>query len=58
MSKPIEYKNFSNDKLIEMMGILDKNHEKVKTEILILVEILNQIQKDFVDINDELKSRT
>ena len=27
------FQNFSNDKLIEMMGVLNANHEKIKFEI-------------------------
>jgi len=57
MNDKVNFKNLSNDKLIEMMGTLSKNHEKIKFEILILNEIITNIQNEYVEISNELKSR-
>ncbi len=51
------FQNYTNDKLIEMMGVLNINHEKIKFEIIVLNEMLNNIQQDYVAINKELNSR-
>lgn len=50
-------KNLSNDKLIEMIRILDTNHEKIKFEMIVLNEMLNTIHQDYIEITNELNSR-
>jgi hypothetical protein len=57
MSEDKNFKDCTNDELLKMMNNLNENHEKVKFEMMILNEMLTNIQKQFVEINDELNSR-
>lgn len=57
MSDLKNFQDYSNDKLIEMMGTLNTNHEKIKFEIIVLSEMLNNIHNDYVAIAKELNSR-
>lgn len=54
----LDLKQYSNKQLLEMMDNLNKNHEKIKFEMLVFVEMLTQIEKDYILVHDELKSRT
>ncbi len=58
MEKDINIKELSNTKLFEMVDILSKNHEKLKFEIITLCEMLNTVEKEYVEITEELNSRT
>ncbi len=47
----------SNDELISMSEILTINHKKLKDEIIQLHEILKVVEKDWLEITEELKNR-
>ena len=47
----------SNAELVKMMGNLNKNHEKLKEEILTLTDILMSVESEYVRITEILESR-
>jgi len=47
----------SNDELIEMINNICVNHEKLKQEILILHEVLNVTENEYLELMTELKKR-
>jgi hemerythrin-like domain-containing protein len=52
-----DLKNKTNQELLDIISNLSQNHEKIKQEMIILNEILINIEKDYININEELKSR-
>lgn len=52
-----DLKKLSNNELIEMIGNLCDNHEKLKQEILILHEVLQDCENEYLLITSELKTR-
>lgn len=52
-----EIKNYTNNEILTAMKNLSANFEKVKSEIIMLHEILVNIEKQYLDFHNELEQR-
>lgn len=52
-----EFARLSNDELLKMSETLTINHEKIKNEIIQLHEILKVVERDWLNVTEELKNR-
>lgn len=53
----MDIKNLSNDELISKIDVICQNHEKCKQELLILHELLNDLENQYIELGTELKNR-
>lgn len=48
----------SNKEIVEKMGVLFKEHEELKVKIVKDMEILEQKEKEYIELYNELNKRT